>query len=139
MRCLLPLLTLLVACAAEPPAPVAPVLDLEGLATKAAEIGALVRAAQLCALPLSQPAQDRAARIEAAAILLHQQRGGTVARDAFLRDMAPPAFEGRQRLRERAAWCATKRPEVQQVDAMLNGAEGTALVQRAEDAEARLR
>lgn len=139
MRRLLPLLTLLVACASEPPAPVAPAYDLQELATKAPTIGATVRAAQLCVLPLSQPAQDRAARIEAAAIALHQQRGGTVARDAFLQGMAPPTFEGRQRLRDRHAWCAAQRPGVQQMDAMLNSAEGTALVQRAEAAEAALR
>jgi hypothetical protein len=106
--------------------------DAQELMAKAPEIGALVRAAQFCAIPLSQPAQDRAARIEAAAIELHRQRGGTTARDAYLRGMAPPAFEGRQRGSDRTAWCTTKRQAVTGLDAMLNSAEGTALVERAE-------
>jgi len=132
------LLPLLIACAEDTP-PAAPALGLQELAARAPEIGGLVRAAQFCGLPLSQPAHDRAARIEAAAIGLHRQRGGTLARDAFLREMAPPVFEGRNRSRDRAAWCTTKRPEVQRIDAMLNGPEGTALVQRAEAAEASFR
>lgn len=133
------LLLLLLACTADPMPPAAPAYDLEELAAKAPEIGTLVRAAQLCGIVLSQPAQERAARIEEAAIELHRHRGGTPARDAFLRGMAPPHFQPRQRGRDRTAWCAEKRPAVQRMDAMLNGAEGTALVQRAEAAQASLR
>src|SRR5689334_18276150 len=83
------------------PLPAAPAYDLEELASKAPEIGTLVRAAQLCGQVLSQPAQERAARIEEAAIELQQHRGGTPARDAFLREMAPPRFDPKQRGRDR--------------------------------------
>ncbi|MBK1658185.1 hypothetical protein [Paracraurococcus ruber] len=133
------LLPLLAACAAEPPMAAAPAADAQALAARATGIGGLVRAAQLCGIPLSQQAQDRAARIEAAAIALHQHRGGMPARDGFLREMAPPGFEGRRRTQDRAAWCAGRRGAVESLDAMLNGPEGTALMQQAEAAEARLR
>ena len=135
----LSLLPLLVACAADPSPPAAPAVDQQELATRAPEIGGLVRAAQFCGVALSQPAQERAARIEEAALELHRHRGGTPARDAFLQGLAPPRFEPRQRGRDRAAWCAEKRPAVQQVDGLLNSAEGTALVQRAEAVQASLR
>lgn len=134
---LLPLL-LLLACTADPPA-VAPAYDLAELASTAPEIGGLVRAAQLCGLALSQPAQERAARIEEAALEVQRHRGGTPARDALLQAMAPPRFEPRQRGRDRAAWCREKAPAVQRMDGMLNSTEGTALVQRAEAAQASLR
>ncbi len=133
------LLPLLVACAADPAPPATSAVDLQELATRAPEIGALVRAAQFCNVALSQPAQERAARIEEAALEVHKHRGGTPARDAFLQGLAPPRFEGRQHGRDRAAWCAEKRPAVQRMDGMLNSAEGTALVQRAEAAQASLR
>src|SRR5215212_8188122 len=126
---LLPLL--LLACTEAPP-PAVSIHDLEELATKAPEIGGLVRAAQLCGLALSQPAQERAARIEEAALELQRHRGGTTARDTLLRSMAPPHFEPKQHGRDRAAWCMEKRPAVQRMDGMLNSTEGTALVQRAE-------
>jgi hypothetical protein len=132
---LLPLL-LLLACTAAPPSPVAPALDQEDLAGRAREIGGLVRAAEPCGVALSQPARERAARIEEAALEVQRHRGGTQARDAFLRGMAPPSFEPRQRGRDRAAWCAERRPAVQRMDAMLNGPEGTHLVQQAEAAQA---
>jgi hypothetical protein len=119
--------------------PPAPTYDLAELLTRAPEIGSLVRAAQLCGVALSQPAQERAARIEEAALELHRARGGMPARDAFLHSMAPPRFEPRQRGRDRIAWCAAKRPAVQQMDGLLNGTEGTALVQRAEAAQGSLR
>jgi hypothetical protein len=134
---LLPLL--LLACTVEPPPPAVPTHELDELASKAPEIGGLVRAAQLCGLALSQPAQERAARIEEAALELQRHRGGTVARDAFLRGMAPPHFESKQHGRDRAAWCMEKRPAVQRMDGMLNSTEGTALVQRAEAVQANLR
>ena len=135
---LLPLL-LLLACTADPSPPAAPAPDLADVTSQAQEIGGLVRAAQLCGLALSQPAQERAARIEEAALEVQRHAGGTQARDTFLRGLAPPHFEPRQRGRDRAAWCAEKRPAVQRMDAMLNGTEGTALVQRAEAAQASLR
>ena len=100
--------------------------------------GGLVRAAQLCGLALSRPAQERGARIEEAALEVQRHRGGTPARDAFLRSMAPPHFEPKQREHDRAAWCAEKRPAMQRMDGMLNSTEGTELVQRAEAAEASL-
>ena len=53
--------------------------------------------------------------------------------------MAPPHFEPKQHGRDRAAWCTEKRPAVQRMDGMLNSTEGTALVQRAEAAQASLR
>lgn len=134
---LLPLL-LLLACAADPPPPAAPAHDLAELAGKAPEIGGLVRAAQLCGLALSRPAQERAARIEEAALEVQRHRGGTPARDALLHDMAPPRFEPRLRGRDRAAWCREKAPAVQRLDTMLNSPDGTGLVQRAEAAQASL-
>ncbi|MFC7474769.1 hypothetical protein ACFQS7_10415 [Dankookia sp. GCM10030260] len=132
------LLLLLLACTADPPS-VAPAYDLDELTTKAPEIGGLVRAAQLCGLALSQPAQERAARIEEAALEVQRHRGGTQARDALLHDMAPPQLDPAQRVHDRAGWCMERRPAVQQMDGMLNSAEGTALVQRAEAAQASLR
>jgi hypothetical protein len=135
---LLPML-LLLACTADPTPPVVPAYDLEEVTTKAPGIGGLVRAAQLCGLVLSQPAQERAARIEEAALEVQRSNGGTKARDAFLQAMAPPHFEPRQHGRDRAAWCAEKRPAVQRMDGMLNSSEGTALVQRAEAVQASLR
>jgi hypothetical protein len=133
------LLLLLPACTADPTPPVAPTHDLAELASKAPEIGGLVRAAQLCGLALSRPAQERAAGIEEAALELQRHRGGTRARDALLRGMAPPHFDPKQRGRDRAAWCTEKGPAVQRMDGMLNSTEGTALVQRAEAAQASLR
>jgi hypothetical protein len=128
---------MLLACTVDPP-PARPAHGQEELATKAPEIGGLVRAAQLCGLALSRPAQERAARIEEAALEVQRHRGGTQARDALLRDMAPPHFEPKQRGRDRAAWCTEKSPAVQRMDGMLNSTEGTALVQRAEAAQASL-
>ncbi|WP_431269431.1 hypothetical protein [Dankookia sp. P2] len=134
---LLPLL-LLLGCATDPVPPTAPAQDLAELSGKAPEIGGLVRAAQLCGLALSRPAQERAARIEEAALEVERHRGGIQARDAFLQGMAPPHFEPRQRGRDRAAWCREKGPAVQDMDTMLNSPEGTALVQRSEAAQASL-
>ena len=134
---LLPML-LLGACTAASPSPAVSVHDPGDLDSKAREIGGLVRAAQPCSLVLSQPARERAARIEEAALEIERHRGGTQARDAFLRGMAPPAFEPKRRGRDRAAWCAEQGPALLRMDAMLNGPEGTALVQRAEAAQASL-
>ncbi|TDH63963.1 hypothetical protein E2C06_03810 [Dankookia rubra] len=133
---LLPLL-LLLACAGDPQ-PAEPVPDLAELTSKAPEIGGLVRAAQLCGLVVSQPAQERAARIEEAALEVRRRDGGTQARDAFLRSLAPPHFDPKQRGRDRAAWCTEQGPAVRRMDGMLNSPEGTALVQRAEAARASL-
>lgn len=132
------LMLLLLACTAAPQPPVMPALDPDALTTQAHGIGGLVRAAQLCGQVLSQPAQERAARIERAALEVQRHRGGTPARDAFLRSMAPPHFEPKQRGHDRAAWCAEKRPAMLRMDGMLNSSEGTELVQQAEAAEASL-
>ena len=134
---LLPML-LLFACTADQPPSAASAHDLAELTSKAPEIGGLVRAAQLCGLALSRPAQERAARIEEAALEVQRHRGGTQARDAFLHGMAPPHFDPKQRGRDRAAWCTDKGPAVQRMDGMLNSTEGTALVQRAEATQASL-
>ena len=95
-------------------------------------LGELVRAGQVCGVPVSLTALDRAARIEAAAIELNERQGGTEARDNFLRSMAPPSFDPGQRGRDRAQWCSGKRIEIERVDGFLTGASGTALVERAE-------
>ena len=109
------------------------------LTSKAPEIGGLVRAAQLCGLVLSQPAQERAARIEEAALEVQRHRGGTQARDAFLRGMAPPHFDRGSAAATAPPGARKKAPAVQRMDGMLNSTEGTALVQRAEAAQASLR
>lgn len=126
------LLPLLLACTSGPQSPTGSPAGPDELAERASEIGGLVRAAQSCGLTLSQPTLERAARIEEAALELHRNRGGTAARNAFLQGMAPPRFDGRQRGRDRAAWCTEKRPAVQQMDAFLNSPDGTTFVQRAE-------
>ena len=113
--------------------------DLQELAISAPILGELVRAGQVCGVPVSITALDRAARIEAAAIELHERQGGMPARDDFLRSMAPPNFEARQRGRDKAQWCAGKRPEIERVDGLLTGEAGQALLRRAEAARAGFR
>ncbi|RAI60258.1 hypothetical protein [Roseicella frigidaeris] len=117
--------------------PAAPAADPEAFASRASGIGMLVRAAHLCGIPLSQGAQDRAARIEVAAIAWQQSRGGVPARDAFLRAMAPPRFDGRSRKTEREEWCAARRPTVQELDGRLTGPEGDRLIEQAEAVQRR--
>lgn len=108
--------------------------DLREVAVSAPILGDLVRAGQACGLPVSPTALDRAARIEAVAIAYHERQGGVAARDDFLRSMAPPAFDPRQRGRDRAGWCGAKRVEIERVDGFLSGPDGAALAERAEAA-----
>src|SRR5687768_16107753 len=82
--------------------------DAQEILERAPAIGEAVRAASVCDVTLSMPAQDRAARIEAAAIELHNHQGGIAARDAFLHALRPPVFDPRQRGRDRAAWCSAR-------------------------------
>jgi hypothetical protein len=124
-------LLLLVACAETGGRDPAPAAAREALLAQATTIGALVRAAPLCGRPLTIPAQDRAARLETAAIALHQQQGGLAARDEFLRGLKPPSFDPQRRGRDRAAWCSAREAEIARLDAMLSGTEGEALVQSA--------
>lgn len=131
-RAALGTLLLLIACAETGTRPADTATTRETLLARASTTGALVRAAPLCGRPLTILAQDRAARLETAAIALHQRQGGLAARDEFLREMEPPAFDPRLRGRDRAAWCSAREAEIAQLDTMLNGAEGQALVQRAE-------
>ncbi len=111
--------------------------DRQELATSAPILGDLVRAGQVCGIPLSNTALDRAARIEAAAIELHVRQGGTAARDEFLRSMAPPSFEARRHGDDKAAWCAGKQADIERMDGFLIGDTGDALLQRAEAARAK--
>jgi len=123
------LLLLLAACATEAPAP--PLSAVE-VTTRATPLGQQLRAAQLCEVDLPVAAQDRAARIEAAAIALHQREGGLPARDSFLRGLAPPRFEPRQRGRDRAAWCRQQREALPGTAAWLDSAAAETFAQRAE-------
>ena len=130
-------MTLVAGCVdARPPAQS---LEAQEILERARAIGETVRAASVCNAMLSMPAQDRAARIEAAAIELHNHQGGVAARDAFLHALRPPAFDPGQRGRDRAAWCNARRAEIARMDSVLAGPEGAALAQRAEMAQAALR
>jgi hypothetical protein len=104
------------------------------LAERAPTIGTLMRAASVCRVQMSAQAQDRAARIEAAALRQRQRQGGVAARDAFLAAMQPPAFDPRQRGRDRMAWCSARQAEIARLNATLGGPEGAALADRAEAA-----
>lgn len=131
----LPLMLLAAACAADaPPGPARPE-DGAALAERAAVLGSFMRAALVCGLPVSATAQDRAAAIETAALDMHQRRGGTPARDAFLKALQPPRFDPRRAGRDRAAWCAERRPDVARVAAWLDSAEGKEFAERAEAAQ----
>ncbi|MBV1798626.1 hypothetical protein [Siccirubricoccus sp. G192] len=130
-------MTLLAGCVDAVPPAQPP--DAQEVLERARSIGEMVRAASICNAMLSMPAQDRAARIEAAAIELHNRRGGVAARDAFLHALRPPAFDPAQHGRDRAAWCNARRAEIARMDTVLAGPEGAALVQRAEMAQAALR
>lgn len=129
-------LPLLAACAGFG-LPAAPEPDAEAFTARASGIGMLVRAAHLCSVPLSQTAQDRAARIEVAAIAWKQSQGGTTARDAFLRGMAPPRFDNRTRKTEREEWCDARRGTVRELDGRLTGPEGDTLIGQAEAVQRR--
>jgi hypothetical protein len=110
--------------------------DSSAVAARAQLLGAHVRAALACGVPLSQPAQDRAAAIEAAALDYHQRQGGAEARDELLRSIAPPAFDPRQQGRDRATWCAARRADIQRVGRWLDSDEGAAFAAQAAAASA---
>ncbi|WP_149537596.1 hypothetical protein [Siccirubricoccus phaeus] len=131
-RCLLALLLLPAACAEAPPPDAAHPGVRQRVLGRAADIGTLVRAAPLCGRPLPVSAQDRAARLETAALTLRQQEAGTEGRDAFLRSMAPPSFDPRQRGGDRGTWCSAREAEITRLQAMLTGPEGEALAAEAE-------
>jgi hypothetical protein len=112
-------------------------LDADQVKASAPVVGELVRAAAVCGLPVSVTAQDRAARIEAVALDLALREGGMAARDSYLRSVQPPAFDARQRGRDRAQYCGQKRLDVERMDGFLAGPDGGALVQRAESLRGR--
>ena len=107
-------------------------MDADQVRASAPVVGELVRAATVCGLPVSITGQDRAARIEAAALDLVVREGGVAARDNYLRGVQPPSFDARQRGRDRTAYCSQKRLDVERMDGFLNGPDGAALTQRAE-------
>jgi hypothetical protein len=106
--------------------------DLDQVKAQAPAVGELVRAASVCGLPVTATAQDRAARIEAAALELTTREGGTQARDSYLRSIQPPQFDPRRRGKDRAQYCGEKRPEVERMDGFLSSPEGAQLTQKAE-------
>ena len=121
---------------ASPPAPAATprsaALDVEQIRASAPVVGELVRAATVCGLPISITAQDRAARVEGAALNLVGREGGQPAMDNYLRSVQPPAFDPRLRDRDRAQYCGQKRLDVERMDGFLSGPDGAALAQRAD-------
>jgi hypothetical protein len=133
------LLPLLLACRGGGGAPAPTAYDAEEVKVSAPIVAELVRAATVCGVPVSLTAQDRAARLEAVAIELHQREGGLAARDNYLRSVQPPSFDPRQRGRDRSAYCGSKRIEIERMDGFLNNADGAALTQRAEAVRANLR
>lgn len=122
-------LLLLLGCAVTPEA-AAPSFESADPTVRTQAIGQLVRAGQACNLMLSVTTLDRAARIEAAVIEERERSGGTAARDAFLRSMAPPEF-GAAGFDHRR-WCAMQRAEVERMNTYLAGPAGAALLQQAE-------
>lgn len=129
------LVCLLAACVEGATVATAPVQHQDGIVERATMIGMLTRAASVCGIVLPTQAQDRAARIEAAALRIREVQGGLAARDAFLHALQPPEFDPRQRGRDRTAWCAARRAEIARMDMMLSGPEGAALAQQAEAAQ----
>jgi len=114
------------ACTAEAPPAVPGPEPTTPLASRAAVIGQHMRAALACGIVLPRAAQDRAAAIETAALDQHHRQGGPAARDAFLAALAPPDFAGDAgAARQRAAWCARERPDVERVSRWLQSPEGT--------------
>jgi hypothetical protein len=107
-------------------------LDVDQVKASAPVVGELVRAASVCGVPVSITAQDRAARIEAAALDIAVREGGMTARDSYLRSVQPPTFDPRRRGQDRAQYCNPKRLDVERMDGFLSGPDGAALTQRAE-------
>jgi hypothetical protein len=112
--------------------------DLAELTVSAPVFGEIIRAAAACSVPVSLTAQDRAARIEGAALLAFARQGGEAARNQYLASVQPPNFNPAQRGRDRSAWCGGKRVDIERADTFLNSDEGTQLAQRADNARAAL-
>jgi hypothetical protein len=112
--------------------------DLQEIATSAPVFGELIRAASVCSVPVSLTAQDRAARIEAAALLAFERQGGPQMRDQYLRSVQPPGFDPSRRGQDRSQWCGSKRLDIERADGFLSGAEGQAMAGRADNARAAL-
>lgn len=112
--------------------------DLAELTVSAPVFGEIIRAAAVCAVPVSLTGQDRAARIEGAALLAFARQGGEAARNQYLASVQPPNFDPSQRGRDRSAFCGGKRVDIERADTFLNSAEGTSLAQRADNARAAL-
>ena len=74
---------------------------------------------------------DAAAAIESAALTHQQQEGGTSARDAWLHALNPPDFDPHRQGRDKSAWCAARRPDIDRIVRWLDGAEGEAFAARA--------
>ncbi len=104
----------------------------EALSERAVVLGSHMRAAITCGQAVSATAQDRAAMIETAVLDLHQRLGGATSRDAYLVLLSPPPFDARQRGRDRLAWCAGHRPDIERVARWLEGPEGAAFATQAE-------
>jgi hypothetical protein len=118
---------LLLAACATAPTPPAP-LTLAQVTERATPLGQQMRVAQICSVDVSLSAQDRAARIEATAIALHQRVGGVPGRDAFLHGLEQP----RQRARDRAAWCKDRTDAIARSALWLDTVEAEQFAQRAD-------
>lgn len=108
--------------------------DLQELVTSAPVFGELVRAAGACQVPVSLSSQDRAARIEQAALVAIRRQGGEAAWNQYLQSVQPPPADPRRRGQDRAAWCGGKRLDIERADSFLAGAEGQRLAERADNA-----
>ena len=104
--------------------------DTQELAVSAPVFGEIIRAAGVCGVPMSLTAQDRGARIEAAALLGFQRQGGDAMRNQYLASVQPPNASPR----DRSGYCAGKRVDIERADTFLNSAEGEALARRADAA-----
>lgn len=123
---------LLVACAAEGPEMRSPDGALPAVAARATLVGSHMRAALACHLPVSTTAQDRAAIIEAAALRIQEHEGGAAGRDSYLASLAPPSVAAGREGRERSAWCAARRADIERVSRWLDSDDGAAFAARVE-------
>ncbi len=112
--------------------------DLSELTVASPIFGEIIRAASTCGVPVSLTAQDRAARIEGAALLAFSRQGGDAVRNQYLASVQPPTFNPAQRGRDRSTWCSGKRIDIERADTFLTGEDGGALAQRADNARAAL-
>ncbi|WP_160119522.1 hypothetical protein [Rhodovarius lipocyclicus] len=108
--------------------------DLQELTVSSPIFGEIIRAAAVCQMPVSLTAQDRAARIEAAALLAFARQGGDAARNQYLASVQPPNFDPARRGQDRSQYCGQKRLDIERADTFLNGAEGQSLAERADNA-----